>query len=161
MTIEEMRFTDMPEALKNGINQDIQIRFKGIIGVWNYWLEHCIKYISFTNAGGIIATLTFMNSRNIRAVSWAGLALLFFVIGLIAVGIIIGNMFNYAKTNYDKMKLYSNDFYMGNIKWGELIKKADQLTETNKAAIFSGWFAACCFFVGLIIGILSYVSHGC
>ena len=161
MKIEEMKFTDMPEPLQIGSSQNIGMRFKDIIGVWNYWIEHCIKYISFTNAGGIIAILTFMNSRNIKAVSWSGLALLLFVIGLILVGFIIASMFKHMRNSHGKMKIYAEKFYTGNIKWGEFIKEADKLTETNETAIWLGWISAWCFFIGLIIGIFSYISYDC
>jgi hypothetical protein len=160
MGIEAMRFADIPESLKFGISQNIQIRFNGLISVWNYWLEHSIKYISFTNAGGIVATLTFINSRHVPAVSWAGLALLFFVIGLLTVGIIIGNMFNYAKINCYNIQIYFNEFYKNSITWGEFLTKADELTKANRAAIISGWIAAFCFFIGLIVGIITYLSYG-
>jgi amino acid transporter len=161
MKIEEMKFTDMPDSLQVGSNQDIGRRFNGIIGIWNYWIEHCVKYISFTNAGGIIAVLTFMNSKNIRAVSWSGLALSLFVIGLILVGILIARMFGFMKKNHDNIKTYTREFYKGEITWGEFITKADKLTETKMAAVWLGWASACCFFVGLIIGIISYVTFDC
>lgn len=151
----------MPAPLQNEIIQIIRTQSDGIVRVWNCWIERSVKYITFTNAGGIIAMLTFMNSRNIRAISWSGLALCFFVFGLVLVGFIIGGMFKYTKDNHTKTRSYTKDFYTGTITWGYFIDKINKLTETNKSALWLGWFSGCCFFIGLIIGILSYVSYDC
>jgi hypothetical protein len=159
MNIKEMNFTDMCEPLQIEIRKDIGMRFNGIVTIWNYWIEHCVKYISFTNAGGIIAILTFMNSRSITSLSWCGLALLLFVIGLILVGITIAYMFHRMKNNYDEMITYAEKFYGGNIKWGEFKEKADKASKFNKPALFFGWFSASCFFAGLIIGIISFITY--
>lgn len=159
MSIEEMKFTDMPELLQREVTNHIGMRFNGIVTVWNYWIEHCVKYISFTNAGGIIAILTFMNSRNITFVSWAGLALSFFGIGLILVGITIAHMFHRMKNNHDEMITYADEFYVGNIKWGEFKEKTGKATKFSKPALYFGWFSASSFFLGLIIGIISYITY--
>jgi len=162
MEIDKMKFTDdIPEPLRVDMSKYIGQRFTEIIQVWNYWLEHCVKYISFTNAGGIIAMLTFMNSRNIRAFSWPGLALLLFAIGLILVGITVAYMFHRMKKAHDQTEKDASEFYSGKITWGQFIEKVDKFKKFNIIALWLGWGAGVCFFVGLVIGIISFITYDC
>jgi len=159
MNIEEMKFTDMPEPLRIEVGKGIRMSLNGIIRVWNYWIEHCVKYISFTNAGGIITILTFMNSRNIPSVSWPGLALLLFVIGLTSVGITSAYMFGRMRKNHDEMEAYADEFFAGNIKWGKVKERAEKARKFNKPALILGGLSASSFFLGLIIGIISFITY--
>jgi len=156
-----MKFQEMPDQLKPGIVESINKLSRDIAQVWDYWLEHCVKYVSFTNAGGIIAMLTFMNSRNIRAISWSGLALLLFIIGLILVGIIILYMFLRFKVFYENTVKDINEFYSGNIQLGQLNKKVEQRKKFHKLALWLGFGTAGCFFFGLVIGIISFITYDC
>ena len=159
MDIKEVKFTDTPKPFRRAVREHVGMRLDEIVRVWNYWTEHCVKYISFTNAGGIIAVLTFMNSRNITFVSLAGLALSLFGTGLILVGITIAYMFHRIKNNYDDMKMCADKFFTGNINWGEFIEKTDKATKFNKPALILGWLSAISFFAGLIIGIISFITY--
>ena len=126
MNINKMNFYEMPEELLAYANSQIELLFSQITKVWDYWLEHCIKFVSFTNAGAIIAMLTFMNSRNIGFLSRAGLALSLFAIGLILVGIFLLYMFLCFKMIYEKTEQDVNDFHSTKINWGQLSKKVKQ-----------------------------------
>jgi len=159
MNIEEMKVTDMPDSILRGVTEDIGMRFNGIVTVLNYWTEHCVKYISFANAGGIIAILTFMNLKNIKSLLLPGLALVLFVIGLVLVGFLIAHMFYRMKTNRDKMITYADKFYEGNIKWGEFKEIADKAKKFSRPALILGWSSASCFYLGIIIGIISFIKY--
>ena len=127
-----MKFLEIPEQLKPGIVENINKLSRDVIQVWNYWLEHCVKFVSFTNAGGIIAMLTFMNSRNIRFLSRAGLALSLFAVGLILTGIFILYMFLRFKLIYEKTEQDVDDFYSSKIKWGQFAKKVKERKKFHK-----------------------------
>ncbi len=100
-----------------------------------------------------------MNSRKITSVSWPGLALLFFVSGLILVGATIAYMYHRMKDNFDEMIAYRDEFFAGNIKWGKVREIVEKARQFNKPALILGWLSALSFFTGLIIGIISFITY--
>lgn len=161
MKIDEMKFHEMPEELIAYANSQIGLLFTQITKVWDYWLEHCVKFVSFTNAGGIIAMLTFMNSRNIGFLSRAGLALSLFAVGLILVGIFILYMFLRFKLIYEKTEQDIDGFYSSKIQWGQFAKNVKERKKFHKLALWLGLGSATCFFIGLVIGIISFITYDC
>jgi len=148
----------------------IEIRTNQIIQTWNYWLEHCVKYILFVNAGGIITILSFMRALNyVRAISLPGLALGFYIVGLFLVGVIFLYMFFRFKKDYDEFTVDTESLKTDLIKnpkvaeerWQQFLAKDEPRKKFRKTALYLGLSSASCFFIGTIIGIISFFIYHC
>jgi hypothetical protein len=154
-----MKFSQVPEPIKSQTEEYIKRRFNEIVSIWNYWLEHCVKFISFMNAGGVIAILTFMGiTKKIEIISLPGLALGLFVLGIFLDGILFSTMFNRMKNQYQNMNLEVADLFADKLDREDFLAKDQKRLELSKSAFFLGWGAAICFYIGVIIGLFSFFT---
>jgi hypothetical protein len=114
------------------------------------------------NAGGIIAVLTFMGILNIvRAVSWAGLSLLSFVIGVILVGLLFSHMYEFFKKNCKGLEEDREDFLSHKISWEDLLAKDAPRLQESKCAERLARISSICILGGIVFGFIGFFTYAC
>jgi hypothetical protein len=138
----------------------ISDRFSQIIESIDYWADLCVKYIIYINAGGAIAVLTFMGASSaVRDMIGSKLALLSFVFGLVAAGIVLAVGF-YRMAHFQKSLKQDSAKYVSNeIDWEELLDNDAKRLEPSKWACLLGWGAFIFFGLGVIIGLISLFTY--
>lgn len=117
------------------------------------WGERAFAYLMVTNAGGAIATLSFLGASD-RALQLAGVkwALVLFVLGIVLVGV------NIAKTYHDFSRLYrgwnqdAKVFLEGKITWEHLHERDNARSPDRFWDYVLGYAAFLCFISGSLIG---------
>lgn len=129
---------------------------------FNYWTEHCVRYLLFVNAGGVIAVLTFMGIFKIdNLISWAGLALGFFTVGLILVGWLLNHMRSFFEKIWKELLEDREKLSTGEIADPQKVLDIDALRMTeSKYAVMAARISSWCILGGILFGFISFFTHG-
>ncbi|MBE8190345.1 MAG: hypothetical protein HAW58_05760 [Candidatus Thioglobus sp.] len=146
-------FSKQSQDVKKNLTSDINQRWGQLYQIQKESGERILKYLLLTNSGGAIATLSFLSASTLTADSiYAKIALVLFLLGIIAVGILIAkqfhnisNLFNYWMENVSK-------YYDDKITWKDLNKKDSERANAYFADYIIAYFAFACFIFGVILG---------
>lgn len=139
-----------------------EVTKKFITDTWNNfynnyqkYVERALTFLFAVNAGGAVATLSFMGaSESIRKLPHPRIALLFFAIGIILVGFLIASAYHRYLNILSHWNKKTEEFYKNTIDW-EQLGKFDESRLSKVANILQyilayGAFAS--FILGLIFG---------
>ena len=149
--------------------EDIQKRYKiEIINSWlservqyfNYWNDHCVRYLLFVNAGGVIAVLTFMGILGIDKIRFeAVLALGFFTVGLILVGLLLDHMRSFFKKLWQELFADRDKLFTGQIADPqEVLDKDMPRVKESKYAVIVARISSVCILGGIVFGFISFFT---
>lgn len=148
---------------QSNLMDSINSRLNERILYFNYWTDHCVKYLLFVNAGGVIAVLGFMNRLKLSsAIFFAVLALVFFTIGLILVGVLLNHMraffYNlWLNLKADREKIFSREIADPQ----EVLDNDNQRATESKFAEKVARISSVCFLCGIIFGFISFFIFLC
>lgn len=147
---------DTRKALGAHINQ----RWGQLYELEKEWGEKAYKYLFFTNAGGAIATLSFLGAAP-EAISMSGArwALLLFLVGVVLVGVGTATTYHHMAKLFERWKADVEAYYQDRIAWQHL------QNEDEKRAVLDFWDYAipygsfACFVGGCTAGTFSLLTR--
>lgn len=156
-----MKFSAMSKELQEVAMAYTKNRFNQYIQEIAHWGEDSIKYLMLVNAGSAAATLSFMgSSENVRMLLGPKLALMFFIIGIIFVGLLLVRLLYGARGWHTGLSKDANEFYMlEKMDWDTLYNKDQKRSGPIKHADCFAWLAAISFLVGLAIGLVTLFTY--
>jgi hypothetical protein len=120
------------------------------------WMQATVRFLVLTNAGGAVATLTFVGSVWTKGVSflWPSVALVAFFLGMVCVGlVIVGQLEKAWREELGVIALTTNQYFLG--RWWNWM--TDKSSDAHKALLLLSFM----FFVfGATFGVasLQYVT---
>ena len=155
-----MKYKKATKTFNAECSKYISDRSNQIIQAIDYWADLGVKYLLYLNAGGAIVILAFMGaSSSVRGMVGPKLALLFFVFGLITVGIIVTAGF-YRMAYFLKSLKEDSDKYLSNeIDWEDLLENDSKHLRPNKWGCLFGWVSFMFFDLGVILGLISLFTY--
>jgi len=116
-------------------------------------IEAGINYLFLINAGGAVAALSFLSSQSRGGNSWGPLlALGFFVVGVILVGVVKVFRFWYFSAVAQDWSLNAARFYADEISFEELVGSHVLRKREPLWPYCVGYFSFFCFFGGSFVG---------
>ena len=118
--------------------------------------EKAMRFLTVTNAGGAVATLSFMGgSENVRAMIGPRVALCCFAIGIIVTGILIALQLHQIESLFTKYKHDSGEYLGGSMGWDTLCARDEERCAPKIINYVAGYTAFTLFIVGCIAGAIS------
>jgi hypothetical protein len=115
--------------------------------------ERAIRYLLLTNSGGAIAVLGFLGgSPAAISLTSAKIALLFFVIGVVLVGVTTAKQYHEAAYLYEAWQSDVDDYYASKINWTNLRSNDDSRIVVGHWDYVLPYSAFVCFILGSLVG---------
>lgn len=118
------------------------------------WGDKAYKYLLLTNAGGAIATLSFLgtSSKALDMVS-ARWALLAFVFGVLLTGITVAHRYHRFANLFWDYRIDANKYFKDKLPWGTLIEQDDERSIRQGGwALILPYACFATFWVGCLLG---------
>jgi hypothetical protein len=117
------------------------------------WAERALSYLLVTNAGGAIATLSFLGASE-RALNLGGvkLALVAFVLGIALVGVLIAKTYHHMSGMFKAWRRDTESFRQARMTWMDLQDNDSRRAQDSNWDYVLGYAAFCCFLFGSVIG---------
>ena len=145
--------TSVPNEILKTRNKFISERGEQLHEFYLKHSDETIKYLLYVNAGGAAISIGFMGaSESIRSLICLRIALLFFAIGLICVGILRAILLNKIKYLFDNWQKDVKKYWKSQIEYTELIENDDKRSGSARRAFIVGYISLVSFIIGLILG---------
>ena len=143
------------ETLLNHINR----RWGQLYELEKEWGEKAIRYLLLTNAGGAIATLSFLgaSSQALNRPS-AKVALLFFVVGVVLVGIGTAKQFHHMSGLFKAYKQDVEHYFADRITWEHLNDQDRARAKLDFIDYAVPYTSFGCFIGGCVAGAIALFS---
>jgi len=149
-----------PEKLSESTPEQRTARLEYIDKVWKYLsdqglvrLDAAVNMLMLTNAGGAVATLSFMGAmKTVEPVPRAPAMLALFLTGVVLVGIL--RAIHYYRVIW-VIAGWRDDverFFKDSLNWSELLSNHRARTTNFVAADIVGWASFLCFVAGTVLG---------
>lgn len=151
--------TSVPKEILKTRNDFIRQRWKDLNEFYLKYSDEIMKYLLYVNAGGAAMIIGFMGaSESIRSLICLRIALCFFALGLICVGILRAILLHKIKYLFDNWRKDAEKYWNKNIGFTELTEKDDKRAESDWLAFIVGYISGGSFIVGLILAGVSLFS---
>ena len=125
-------YSQLDQTTKEVLNAHINRRWGQLYELEKEWGERALKYLFLTNAGGAIATLSFLGAARELTGVGTKVALFLFVLGLVLAGVSTAKTFHHMSGLLKKYKQGAEDFYADKITWVAL-------AEADKKRAVASW----------------------
>jgi hypothetical protein len=116
-----------------------------------------LKYLFHINAGASAAVLAFIGTTGIvRTATWPWVMLLFFVCGIISIGLLHFLRFHYLAWLFKKFREDVQEYYASPKPWEEIIDGDRYRNGKHDWILGFAYVALGCFITGVIIGALNF-----
>lgn len=153
-------FSQLDQHARQALGARINQRWGQLYELEKEWGEKAYKYLLLTNAGGAIATLSFLGAApGAIGMFGAKLALLLFLVGVVLVGAGTAKTYHHMSNLFDRWKTEVDNYYTDKITWEHL------QSEDRKRAAPDCWdyaipyFSFACFIGGCISGAWSLITR--
>ena len=142
-------------------------RLKYVETRWNQLLRlvedselRALQYLFLTNAGGAVATLSFLGgSQLVRKLLMPKISLGFFVFGIFTVGVLTALSTHRMTGLFREWKSSAEKYTSDGISWGTLLANDNERVEKGRWLVVAiGYIAFACFIAGSSIGLCALFS---
>ena len=138
----------------------INTRWNQLYELEKEWGKEAIKYLMFTNAGGAIATLSFIGtSEEVRGSLPPKLALIFFFIGLVSSGIMIAYAYETMSRLFDAWQRDVNAHNKKEFDYHTLVKRDGERVPNGVLDRILGYTSLLSFIIGFLIGAIGLLCN--
>jgi hypothetical protein len=158
-----MKYREATKEFKTECSKYIMERSSQILHAIDYWAHFIIKVLLFSNAVGIIVILSFLGaSASVGSMIGLKIALLFFLAGFIAVGILMGVLFYRMSLFQKNLKVDTDKYFSNEIEWEKFIKNDSARLKPSTLGGLLGWISFLFFLGGIVISLINlfiYSGH--
>lgn len=150
----------VPSNILEENNAHIEARWKELSEFYLRFVDEMIKYLLYVNAGGAAISLGFMGASDMARNSiWLKIALCFFALGLVFVGILRATLVHKIKNLFDSWRGDCEKYWNQKIGFTKLTQADENRSESDLYAFVLGYISGAAFILGLICGGISLFSH--
>ena len=137
----------------------INTRWSQLYELEKEWGKEAIKYLLLTNAGGAVATLSFIGtSQEIRESLPPKLALIFFIIGLVSSDIMIAYAYKTMSRLFDAWQKDVGAHDRKEFDYDMLVQRDDERVPNGVVDRILGYTSLLSFIIGSLVGVLGLLS---
>jgi hypothetical protein len=155
-----LKLSQTPEPARSGRLKYVDTRWDQLLRLVEETELRALKYLTLTNAGGAVATLSFLGaSEAVRKLLLPKISLGFFVFGLFAVGVLAALSAHKMAFLFREWKTTANKYTSDEITWGSLLADDSARVEKGRCFIITvAYMAFACFMAGSIVGLWALFS---
>ncbi|MBW8363238.1 MAG: hypothetical protein K0M39_01630 [Rhizobium sp.] len=150
-----LKLSQTAEPARSGRLKYVDTRWDQLLRLVEDSELRALKYLTLTNAGGAVATLSFLGaSESVRKLLLPKISLGFFISGLFAVGVLAALSAHKMAYLLREWKLTANKYTSDETTWGDLLAEDNARVEKGRKAIISfAYLAFACFIAGALVGL--------
>jgi hypothetical protein len=156
----DLKLSQMPEPARSGRLRYVDVRWEQLLRLVEDSELRALKYLTLTNAGGAVATLSFLGtSEAVRKMLLPKISLGLFVFGLFAVGALTALSAHKMGYLLREWKLTANKYTSDETTWESLLTDDNARVEKgHRIMIAFAYIAFVCFIAGAVIGLWALFS---
>ena len=155
MNLSQMKDPQRENSI-NYLNQ----RWRQLYELEKEWGEKAVNYLFLTNAGGAIATLSFLGAaKDAIYLPCIKLALVTFVLGVIFVGVVTARAYHHMQNLFVGYKKDANKFLQDSVSWEHLSDEDDLRVNSMCFQYLFPYASFLCFILGCIFGGYGLLGH--
>jgi hypothetical protein len=155
-----MSFSKEPPFVQQQQFNFINVRWGQLSTLVKEWTEKAVQFLTFTNAGGAVAVLSFMGASNdVRKMIWPRIALCCFAAGVICTGIFIAKQFHRMEKIFARYRRDSERYLSDQIEWDTLSMVDEDRSDASCWDYFWGYAPFILFVLGCVAGGISLFGH--
>jgi len=146
-------FSQLDASVRDNLVRHIDNRWEQLYSLEKDWGEKSLRFLLVTNAGGAIATLSFLGASD-EALNLRGtkIALFLFVVGVLFVGISVGKNFHHMSKLFKSYKVDVDKFFKDKISWQSLNDEDSKRAKETFLDYVFPYLSLVCFISGCIAG---------
>jgi uncharacterized membrane protein len=146
-------FSNQSLPTQNILVGRINERWRQLHALEKEWAERAVQYLFLTNAGGAIATLSFLGASE-KAFNRTGLkwSLALFVGGLILVGFVMAKTYYHMSGLFKHYRRAVDSYFHDQITWDDMNRQDARRSEDKFVGHVLPWAAFLFFALGCIVG---------
>jgi len=153
-----MNYQDMNEEEQVSANQEIYYRLSALKDILRGLAVSLSKYLILANSGGILATLTYLQSlTNTAPSTYIKTSITLFVIGLILISVALFWVYYRAWDIDNKYRQEMSRFYTNDISIIELRRRDNERTKSDKVEYVLAVLSFLSFVVAIISGAVNFL----
>jgi len=147
------KFSDTESSVREQRIDYVNVRWDQLYHLEKESGERALHYLIMTNAGGAIATLSFLGASDAAlSLSAAKIALLLFIIGVLLVGVSTAKSFHYMSNLFESYIKGVNDYFSDKKSWDELYNEDVERSINDIWSYIFPYASFSCFIFGCISG---------
>jgi len=156
----QLKLSQTPEPLRTARLKYIDTRWDQLLRLVEDTELRALKYLSLTNAGGAVATLSFLGSSDaVRKLLLPKIALGSFLLGLFLVGVLVALGAHRMARLHEGWKSDANKYTSDQIPWGSLTSTDEQrVAEGQRPLMVIAYLSFLCFIAGCAVGLWALFS---
>lgn len=149
------KLSQTPEPTRSGRLKYIDTRWDQLLRLVEESELRALKYLTLTNAGGAVATLSFLGaSEAVRNLLLPKISLGFFVFGVFTVGVLAALSAHKMGFLFRGWKTTANKYTSDEITWGTLLADDSARVEKGRSTIIAvAYVSFACFITGSFVGL--------
>jgi hypothetical protein len=153
-------FSQQDPSTRQALGSHIRQRWAQLYELEKEWAERALKYLLLTNAGGAIATLSFLGAApGAIGMMGAKIALSLFVLGVVLVGVSTAKTFHHMSSIFETWKTDVESYYADAITWRHLQDEDRKRAVTHWLDYAIPYASFACFIIGCIAGAWSLLTR--
>lgn len=155
-----LKLSQTSEPARSGRLKYVDTRWDQLLRLVEESELRALKYLTLTNAGGAVATLSFLGaSEAVRKLLLPKISLGFFVFGLFAVGVLTALSAHKMGFLFREWKTTANKYTSDEITWGTLLADDSARVEKGRCLLITvAYIAFACFIAGSFVGLWALFS---
>lgn len=155
-----LKLSATPEPARSGRLKYVDTRWEQLLRLVEESEFRALKYLTLTNAGGAVATISFLGaSESVRKLLLPKISLGFFIVGLLAVGVLVALSAHKMAYLFREWKLTANKYISNETTWGVLLEEDSARIKKGHLTIISfAYIAFVCFIAGALVGLWALFS---
>ena len=134
-------------------NDYISSRWSQFYELEKEWGQTAIKYLVMFNAGGAIATLSFVGALGASQIgNTAIIALSLFVAGVVIAGFMVAHAYKTCSSLFKHFRLDEAKHSRGDLSYEDFLSADEARVPSGKLETALGYLSFACFIVGCVIG---------
>lgn len=150
-----LKLSQTPEPARSGRLKYVDTRWEQLLRLVEESELRALKYLTLTNAGGAIATLSFLGaSEAVRKLLLPKISLGLFVFGVFSVGVLTALSVHKMGFLFREWKTTANNYTSDEITWGALLSDDSARVANGRCIIITvAYIAFSCFIAGSFVGL--------
>ena len=153
------QFSELDTPAKADRVRAVNERWGQLYNLEKEWGERTLRYLLVTNAGGAIATLSFLGASSVAfELKPLRIALVLFILGVVLVGISNAKQYHHMSSLFSAWKRETDRYFNSEMTWADLNRSDTERAVTDFWDYVFPYCAFACFLAGCGFGALALFS---